>query len=225
MNIILFGAPGAGKGTQAKKLVSQFGFTQVSTGDLVRQEMASGSELGQKIQACVNQGQFPEDDVIIALLKTYLLSDQHSNAHFIFDGYPRTENQACVLEDMFRDNDLSLDAVVVIDVDADTVKKRILGRFSCDKCGEIYNDHFKPTSQKDICDVCGSTSFTRRGDDTAEAIENRLTKYEEATKPVIEFYKGKHSIVHINGNADFTVVFSELTSALDLNETAMSCSQ
>ncbi len=218
MNIILFGAPGAGKGTQAKRLVDEYGFYQLSTGDLVRAEIQSGSELGKEIKSTIDQGKFVADEIIVSLMKALYEKENLAGRGVIFDGFPRTVNQAQVLEAMLSNQGMSIDHVVVLDVDGEIVKQRILGRFSCDSCGAIYNDTFKPTKVDGVCDECGATDFTRRSDDTAEAIDHRLETYNESTKPVISFYEPKQPVVRLNGAEAAEHVFQELKAALRLDK-------
>ena len=220
MNIILFGAPGAGKGTQSKLLTQDLGLYQLSTGDLVRAEIASGSETGQEIEKAVKVGKFPTDETIIGLMKACYESENLHESGVIFDGFPRTVNQAKVLNEMLLEQHTKIHAVVVLDVDPELVKKRILGRFSCDQCGAIYNDSFKPLKEAGTCDECGGTQFTRRSDDTAEAIDNRLKTYKESTQPVIDFYTESHDIIHLDGSKDPHQVFLDLKEALGVSSAA-----
>lgn len=214
-NLILFGAPGAGKGTQAKMLSERRGFYQLSTGDLVRAEIASGSKRGQELAELVNKGKFPSDDIIIALMKDLYETENLGHRSVIFDGFPRTENQARVLGAMLQARGLGIDHIVVLDVDAEVVKQRILNRFSCDQCGAIYNSSFKPTRVAGVCDECGGTDFTKRDDDTAEAIDKRLETYRAVTQPVLDFYQDTHRVVKLDGSRDPDVVFRDIESILD----------
>ncbi len=213
-NIILFGAPGAGKGTQAKRLLAENGYVQLSTGDLVRAEIATGSTVGQEIEKAVAAGKFPSDEVILGLVrKFYETLDPKCNG-VIFDGFPRTENQARFLESMLADMGSRVHHVIILEVDVEVVKKRILGRFSCDSCGAIYNDFYHIPKNKKICDDCSGTSFTRRTDDTAEAIDKRLETFLEVTRPVLGFYEGKAKIDVVDGAEPPEKVFEVIRKIL-----------
>ena len=204
MNIILFGAPGSGKGTQAKKIVETFGYKQLSTGDLVRTEIASGSARGRLIKEAVNKGSFPSDDVIISLLDG---AYDPSVEGYIFDGFPRTLNQAEVLERMLGQKSQKVDLIIRLEVPDDVLKKRILGRYSCKECGAIYNKYFKPTKVKDTCDSCQGHNFDIRTDDTAKAIELRLDTYKTMTEPLLAHFEGKTKILILEGDQDPKKIF------------------
>ncbi len=204
MNIILFGAPGSGKGTQAKEIVEAFGYKQLSTGDLVRAEIASGSTTGRLIKDSVDKGSFPSDDVIISLLDG---AYEASKEGYIFDGFPRTLNQAQVLERMLAQKSQKVDLIIRLEVADGVIKKRILGRYSCKGCGEIYNKYFKPTQKENVCDVCQGHNFDIRSDDTAEAIELRLDTYRAMTDPLLAHFEGSTKILNINGDRDPKKIF------------------
>lgn len=204
MNIILFGAPGSGKGTQAKELVEAFGYKQLSTGDLVRAEIASGSTTGRLIKDAVDKGSFPSDDVIISLLDG---AYDASTDGYIFDGFPRTLNQAQVLERMLAQKSQKIDLIIRLEAADGVIKKRILGRYSCKGCGAIYNKYFKPTKEENVCDVCQSSNFDIRSDDTAEAIELRLETYRAMTEPLLGHFEGNTKILTINGDQDPKKIF------------------
>ncbi|MDP4840340.1 MAG: nucleoside monophosphate kinase [Alphaproteobacteria bacterium] len=204
MNIILFGAPGSGKGTQAKKIVETFGYKQLSTGDLVRAEIASGSTTARLIKEAVDKGSFPSDDVIISLLDG---AYDASAEGYIFDGFPRTLNQAQVLERMLAQKSQKVDLVIRLEVADGVIKKRILGRYACKDCGAIYNKYFKPTKTEGVCDLCQGEHFDVRADDTAEAIEVRLETYRAMTEPLLAHFEETTKILTVDGDQDPKKIF------------------
>ena len=218
MNVILFGAPGAGKGTQAKCLVETFSYKQISTGDLVRAEIASGSPRGQLIKEIVDGGSFPSDDIIIELLEGAYAS---STQGYIFDGFPRTTNQAQVLEKMLAQKGQKVDLIIRLEVSDEVVKKRILGRYSCKGCGAIFNKHFHPTKEEGVCDVCQGTDFDVRSDDTEKAIQTRLETYRSMTEPVLCYFEGKTKILTIDGAQDVQSIFEEIKGEIENCEKSM----
>ena len=218
MNIILFGAPGAGKGTQAKRLVDTFSYKQISTGDLVRAEIASGSSTGQLMKGIVDGGSFPSDDIIVGLLEEVYDASAATANGYIFDGFPRTTNQAQVLERMLAQKGQKVDLIIRLDVDDDVVKKRILGRYSCKGCGAIYNKHFHPTKEEGVCDVCQGTDFDIRSDDTEKAIQTRLETYRSMTEPVLQYFDGKTKILTIDGAQDVQLIFEEIKADIESYE-------
>lgn len=210
MNIILFGAPGSGKGTQAKLIGEKLGFQHISTGDLVRAEIASGSPTGLMIKTIVDGGSFPSDEVIIGLLESVFDRRDERSSGFIFDGFPRTENQAVVLERILAQKNQKIDLIVFLDVSDDVVTKRILGRYSCVSCGAIYNTHYHPTAAEGVCDTCGGTEFDVRTDDTAEAILTRLETYRSMTKPILSYLETKVQVVHVSGDRPVDDIFADI---------------
>lgn len=212
MNIILFGAPGAGKGTQAKRLVETFSYKQMSTGDLVRAEIASGSSTGQLIKKVIDTGQFTSDEVIIRLVEAVY---DPSVQGYIFDGFPRTANQAQVLEKMLAHKGQKIDLIICLDVDDEVVIKRILGRYSCKECGAIYNKYFQPTQEEGVCDVCQSFDFDIRSDDTEQAIQTRLKTYHSMTEPVVQYFEGKTKTVSIDGSQDIQLIFDQIKDEIE----------
>ena len=211
MNIILFGPPGSGKGTQSKKLAEAFGYTQLSTGDLVRKEIASGSAKGSEIQSIVEQGGLPSDELIIGLVEGQF---NPSTPGFVFDGFPRTLNQAEVLAKMLASHHQKIDKVIALKIPDEEVKKRILGRFSCAQCGAIYNKYINTPKLSSVCDVCEGTEFVTRSDDTEEAIENRLATYYALTEPVLEFYQRRGEVVDVDASKDAGSVFAYIRTLI-----------
>ncbi len=214
MNLILLGPPGAGKGTQAKRLEDAYKIIQLSTGDMLRAEVSSGSELGAKAKEIMEAGGLAPDDVIIAMISGRIDHDDCVNG-FILDGFPRTVPQAEALAEMLANKGMSIDHVVAIEVDPEAMVARITGRFTCSECGAGYHDDFQPTKVDGVCDTCGGTTFTRRADDNAETVRNRLSAYEEQTAPIIAFYRDKGALKTVDGMADIDVVTASLKEIID----------
>lgn len=214
MNIILFGPPGSGKGTQAKKISKKIGFTQLSTGDLVRAEIASQSSIGDEIKRVVSDGGLPSDEVIIKLVEGQF---KPNHIGLIFDGFPRTINQAEMLADLLSAHQQKIDLVVALRIPDEEIKKRILGRYSCVDCGAIYNKYFKVPKEVNTCDQCQGKKFATRSDDNEEAIENRLANYYALTEPVLEFFRGRSKVVDLDGSKDANIVFSQIESLIAQN--------
>lgn len=190
MNLILLGPPGAGKGTQARKLQENYGFIQLSTGDMLRAEVDSGSTLGRQAKEVMDSGDLVSDDLIIAMISSRIDQDDCSNG-FILDGFPRTTGQAEALAVMLKDKGLSIDHVIELDIDDDVMVERIVGRSCCAGCGAGYHDTFQKPEKEGVCDECGGTEFIRRADDNAETVQNRLRAYHEQTAPIISYYRDK----------------------------------
>ncbi len=190
MNLILLGPPGAGKGTQARRLQENYGIVQLSTGDMLRAEVESGSNLGRQAKEIMDSGDLVSDELIIAMISTRIDQDDCSNG-FILDGFPRTTGQAEALTGMLEDKGLSIDLVIELDVDDDAMVERITGRFCCTRCGAGFHDEFKKPEKEGVCDECGGTEFIRRADDNAETVQNRLRAYHEQTAPIVSYYREK----------------------------------
>ena len=213
MNIILLGPPGAGKGTQAKRLEEKYGLVQLSTGDMLRAERKSGSELGRKVQAIMDAGQLVSDDIIIALIGQRI--DELKGAKgFILDGFPRTVPQAEALDRMLKEKGLKLDHVVEMTVDEAALIDRIAGRFSCAKCGASYHDRFHRPKAEGVCDVCGSRDFVRRADDRPEAVKTRLDAYRQQTAPILPYYRAKDILRTVDGMAEIDEVGRQIETIL-----------
>jgi adenylate kinase len=213
MNIILLGPPGAGKGTQARRLVEERGMVQLSTGDMLRAAKSSGTEMGKQVAAVMERGDLVTDEIVIGLIAEQL--DQGAGEKgIIFDGFPRTLAQADALGDLLAARGSQLDAVVEMKVDADALVSRITGRFTCDSCGEVYHDTTKPLSDEGKCDKCGGTSFTRRADDTEEALRNRLMVYYRDTAPLIGYYYAHKTLRSIDGLGEIEEVAGRVKTAL-----------
>lgn len=213
MRLILLGPPGAGKGTQAKRLQDSFEIPQLSTGDMLRAEVSSGSPLGLQAKQVMDGGQLMPDSIIIDMIESRI--DQSDCGHgFILDGFPRTVPQAIALDAMLDRKGLRLDAVIEMAVDEDALVKRITGRFTCKTCGEGYHDDFKPTRVNGVCDNCGSRDLTRRTDDTAKTVIARLEAYRGQTAPILPYYRDRGMLRTVDGMADIDDVGAQIDKAL-----------
>jgi adenylate kinase len=213
VNVILLGPPGAGKGTQAKRLEDKYGLTQLSTGDMLRAERKSGSELGRKAQAIMDAGKLVSDDIIIELIARRI--DQLKGGKgFILDGFPRTVPQAEALDRMLAEKGLKLDAVIEMTVDEAALIDRIAGRFSCAKCGASYHDRFNRPKTEGVCDACGAREFVRRADDRPEAVKTRLEAYRQQTAPILPYYRGKGVLRSVDGMAEIDAVGRQIETIL-----------
>ncbi|MGI9406319.1 MAG: adenylate kinase [Hyphomicrobiaceae bacterium] len=214
MNIILLGAPGSGKGTQAKRVSKSRGMVQLSTGDMLRESAASGSEVGLKAKSVMDAGNLVSDDIVIRIISNRI--DQPDCASgFILDGFPRTLAQADALDTMLTEKGKSLDAVVEIQVDDVAMVTRIVGRYTCGNCGEGYHDRFMRPAVEGICDKCGANDFQRRADDNAETVSTRLMAYYKKTSPLIGYYHAKGKLVSVDGMQEIDEVTGAIETALD----------
>ena len=212
MNIILLGPPGAGKGTQARKLVEKRGMTQLSTGDMLREARASGTAMGRRVAAIMDAGELVTDEVVIGLIEERL--DADPGGHFIFDGFPRTLAQADALGELLRSKGATLGAVIEMRVEDEALVRRIAGRFTCGNCGEVYHDETKRPAVPEICDVCGASEMKRRADDNAESLRTRLMEYYKKTSPLIGYYYARGELQPVDGLADMAQVEAEIAAAL-----------
>ena len=213
MKLVLLGPPGAGKGTQAKKLIEQYTIPQISTGDILRQAVKDGTELGKKAKTYMDQGALVPDDVIIDIIKERIKADDCKNG-YIFDGFPRTVAQAKALDQVMKDLSTKLDAVVSIDVPEDEVVKRLSGRRTCKSCGALYHIHYNPPTKEGVCDKCGGDLF-QRDDDNETTIRQRLAVYRDQTSPLIKYYTKQNLVKAIPGTGDPEAIFAAMCKTLD----------
>ena len=214
MRIILLGAPGSGKGTQAEKLTFDFGLLQISTGNLLRQAIIDGTKIGKKAKAIMAAGDLVSDEIVLDLIKVSLSGSSHQNS-FVLDGYPRNLSQAKSLEELLTDLDLPLDYTVLIDVDSDTLIKRLSGRRICSKTGKTINIYFSKQSEIDECIEAGG-ELIQRTDDNLESITNRINVYKKQTEPLIDYYQSDGLLKVVDGNGGIEVVYTRLTQAIGL---------
>ena len=213
MNLILLGPPGAGKGTQAKRLEDSRGLIQLSTGDMLRAAVASGSEIGKKAKAIMERGELVSDEIMIAMIRDRIQLPDCKNG-FILDGFPRTTAQAEALDRMLGQMGLKLDHVIEMKVNDSVLVDRITGRYSCAKCGAGYHDRFQKPKKDGVCDVCGSTEFSRCKDDNAETVTARLSAYHAQTAPLLPYYQGRGVLKSVDGMAEIDEVTRQLEAVL-----------
>ncbi|MDD3029575.1 MAG: adenylate kinase [Alphaproteobacteria bacterium] len=205
MNIILIGAPGAGKGTQARLLEEKYGMVQLSTGDMLRTAVKLGTPLGVEAKSIMEAGKLVPDALMVNLIKERIAQRDCAKG-FILDGFPRTVPQAEALDAMLAEQGKTLDKIIELKVDEAALIERVSGRFTCEKCGMGYHDTFKKPKVEGVCDACGSTSFKRRADDNAETMKARLQAFNEQTAPILPYYAKKGMLVSIDGMADMDTV-------------------
>ena len=213
-NIILLGPPGAGKGTQAKRLVDERGMVQLSTGDMLREARTSGTDMGRKVAAVMDAGHLVTDDIVVGLIEERLTTGAAAGG-YIFDGFPRTLKQADALGALMARIGQPLDAVIELRVDDEALKQRIVGRYTCGTCGAVYHDTNHPPKVSGTCYTCGGTTMKRRADDTEEALRTRMLAYYRDTSPLIGYYYAKGQLSTVDGLAEMDAVAVALAKVLD----------
>jgi adenylate kinase len=213
MILILLGAPGAGKGTQAQRLQDSKGLVQLSTGDMLRAAVAAGTDVGKKAKEVMERGELVSDDIMTGIISDRLDQPDCANG-VILDGFPRTEAQAEALDNMLNDKKLSLNAVIEMKTDDAVLVERVTGRYTCANCGAGYHDSFLKPAKEGVCDKCGGQEFTRRSDDNAETVTSRLKAYHAQTAPLLPYYKGKGILKQVDGMAEINEVTRQIEAEL-----------
>ena len=214
MNLLIMGLPGAGKGTQAAKIVEEFGVAHISTGDMFRTAMANKTEMGVLAKSFIDKGELVPDKVTNGIVKERLAQDDITEKGFLLDGYPRTIEQAHALDETLKNLDLKLDGVINIDVNPDSLIERLSGRFICRSCGATYHKVFNPTKVEGTCDACGGHDFYQREDDKPETVKRRLDVNIAQGAPIIEHYRKAGIVFDIQGNQDINDVFADIEKAI-----------
>jgi adenylate kinase len=213
MRIVLLGAPGSGKGTQAKILMEHFGAPQISTGDLLRAAVADGTELGKRAKAAMDAGELVSDEIVVGIIRERLENAQDTSSGFVLDGFPRTEDQADSLDEMLDKLGQPLEQAILIQVSSDVLIKRLTGRRTCQSCGQMFNIYFNPPAREGVCDRCGG-KLAQREDDNEETISNRLKVYQRETEPLIGYYEKQGKLARVDGEADAAEVFARIQQHL-----------
>lgn len=213
MRIVLLGAPGSGKGTQAKKLMERFGIPQISTGDLLRAAVRAGTALGKQAKTAMDAGGLVADDIVIGMIRERL-QDADTAKGFIMDGFPRSGAQARALDAALSSLGQPIDKAVLIDVKFDALMKRLTGRRTCKDCGQMYNVYYSAPQKEGVCDRC-SGELLQRADDNEETIGNRLKVYQDQTEPLIEYYKKQDKLAAVDGEGDIEAIYGRITAELN----------
>ena len=212
MRIVLLGAPGSGKGTQAKRLSERYGIPQIATGDLLREARAAGSELGRRAQEAMDAGRLVSDDIVLGIIRERL-SRSDADQGFILDGFPRNTAQAEALDKLLEKIERPLDAALLLNVDPDTLIQRLTGRLTCPRCGRVYNIYTHAPKLDNQCDFDG-TELTHRSDDNEATIENRLRVFTAHTRPVIAFYNGQQKLLTVDAEGTIDEITRRIRKAL-----------
>lgn len=213
MRIVLLGAPGAGKGTQAKKLIEKYGMPQISTGDLLRADVAAGTPLGKEAKSYMDKGELVPDSVVLGMVEERLKQDDCKKG-YILDGFPRNTAQAETLDKMLASLNMPLTAALSVDVPFEDLMKRLTGRRTCKSCGQMYNVFFKPPKKEGTCDKCSSDLF-QRDDDKEATIKKRLEVYSAQTEPLIGYYKNKGILKSVAGTGSIDEIFNKVCTILE----------
>ena len=212
MNIVFLGPPGAGKGTQAKKIAEKYGIPQISTGDMFREHLSKGTELGKKAKEYMDKGALVPDEIVLGMVEERLKQPDCEKG-FILDGFPRTVPQAEALDKLLEKMGKKIDYAILIDVPDEELVKRLTGRRTCKKCGMMYHVMFKPPKEEGKCDVCGGELY-QRADDNEETVRNRLKVYHEQTEPIIAYYEKKGVLHRIDGMGSIDEIFNRIVQLL-----------
>jgi adenylate kinase len=212
MRLILLGPPGAGKGTQADKIAKEYNIPHISTGDIFRANIKNETELGLEAKQYIDNGELVPDTVVVAIVEDRIKQDDTENG-FLLDGFPRTENQALALDDVLKEMDISLDAVININVDSQILVSRITGRRICKDCGATFHVEFNPPAEEGVCDLCGGELY-QRSDDNEDTVQNRIDVYNKQTAPLIEYYSKQDLIKTIDGEQAIDKVFTDIVKKL-----------
>ena len=214
MNLVLLGPPGAGKGTQAERIEARYNLAHLSTGEMLREAVAAGTEVGRQAKAIMDAGRLVPDEVINRLVAERIEQPDCAEG-FVLDGYPRTRAQAEALDRMLAERASGLDGVIEFEVDDEALVERISGRFACARCGAGYHDRFKPTAVPGVCDACGSTEFVRRKDDNAETVRARLEAYHQQTAPLLPYYRERGLLMAVDGMAEIDRVTADVFKRIE----------
>jgi adenylate kinase len=214
MRIVLLGPPGAGKGTQARRLMDKYGVAQIATGDIFRENIKNGTPLGKQVEAIMKEGKLVPDEITIGMMSARLDQPDCKNG-FILDGFPRSAAQAEALDNLLKVKGLKLDGVVQMEIKEDELIERVSGRFTCGACNEGYHDKFKKPARADTCDKCGATGqFKRRNDDNAESVRTRIAEYNAKTAPILPYYESRGLLYRVDGMAGMDQVTASIEQVL-----------
>ncbi|MDX1497087.1 MAG: adenylate kinase [Salinisphaeraceae bacterium] len=212
MRLVFLGAPGSGKGTQARRLMDEYASPQISTGDLLRAAVADGSELGKKAKAAMDAGELVADDIVIGMIRERL-HQKDTQYGFILDGFPRSLAQAEALDEMLAEEGKPLHKAVLLDVDMDGLVKRLTGRRTCSQCGHLYNVYYNPPKKEGVCDH-DSAELQHRADDNVETITSRMDVYQKQTEPLVKYYEGQGILERVDGDGEMNEVYRRIQKAI-----------